>query len=375
MSFDLLGFGDRTSTVVLDNVLLTNGQPTAAPVAVNDSYTVAEGSTLLVPFASGLLQNDSDTDTPAFGLTAFSLTPPTHGTLTLNADGSFTYVHNGSETVTDSFTYRVSDGINFSNLATVSLTITPTNDAPVMAAIAPQTANRGATLTFTAVATDPDDSNITPESNVLTFSLQPNTLSGATIDPATGLFTWAVPVAQPLGATTVTVRVTDNGTPALFAERTVSIDVQPLVNQAPVLAPIGAKSINEQTELRFTISATDADLPAQPLIFSATPLPPGASFTPSTHEFVWTPTEAQGPGSYQVTFSVTDGIATVSEAVTITVAEVNVAPVLGAITEKTVNEGSLLTFTASATDADVPTQLVTYNLAAGAPASSRLRYR
>jgi len=47
LSFDLLGFGDRSSTIVIDNVLLTDGQPTAAPVAVNDSYSVDEGGTLL----------------------------------------------------------------------------------------------------------------------------------------------------------------------------------------------------------------------------------------------------------------------------------------------------------------------------------------
>lgn len=133
LSFDLLGFGDHTSTVVLDNVLLTDGQPTAAPVAVNDSFTVAEGTSNLEPRTSGLLANDTDSDTSAFSLTAFSLAAPANGTLTVNADGSFTYVHNGSETTTDSFTYRVSDGINFSNLATVSLTITPTNDAPAKA--------------------------------------------------------------------------------------------------------------------------------------------------------------------------------------------------------------------------------------------------
>ncbi len=86
---------------MLDNVLLTNGQATATPVAVNDSYTVAKGGTLLVLFASGLLTNDSDPDSPTFRLAA-----PTHGTLSLNADGSFSYVHNGSETTTDSFTYE-----------------------------------------------------------------------------------------------------------------------------------------------------------------------------------------------------------------------------------------------------------------------------
>jgi hypothetical protein len=51
LSFDLLGFGDHTSTVVLDNVLLTNGQPTAAPIAVNDNYTVPEGAPRLGPSA------------------------------------------------------------------------------------------------------------------------------------------------------------------------------------------------------------------------------------------------------------------------------------------------------------------------------------
>ncbi|MEC4890007.1 MAG: Ig-like domain-containing protein [Nitrospira sp.] len=187
LSFDLLGFGDRTSTVTIDNVLLTDGTPTVAPVAVNDSYSVAEGSTRLVSLASGLLQNDSDPDTAPTGLSAALVSSPLYGTLRLNADGSFTYVHNGSETLSDSFTYRVSDGITFSNLATVSFTITPTNDAPVIAGIPAQSVEQGRTLTLTVPATDPDDSNIGPESNVLSFSLGSNAPVGASIDPSTGL--------------------------------------------------------------------------------------------------------------------------------------------------------------------------------------------
>lgn len=257
--FDLLGFGQRTSSVTIDNVLLTNGQPTAAPVAVNDSYTVAEGTTLDVP-TLGLLTNDLDPDTSAFSLTAFSLTAPTHGTLTVNADGSFTYVHNGSETLTDSFTYRVSDGINLSNIATVTLTVTPVNDAPVVASIALQTVEQRKTLTFTVSATDPD-LPLQP----LAFSLAAGAPTGAAIDPVSGVFTWAVPITQTIGSYTITVRATDNGTPVLFGERTVTVVVEQARNVAPVLAPIGAKSINEQSELRFTISATDADLPAQTL--------------------------------------------------------------------------------------------------------------
>ncbi|MDH5641700.1 MAG: PKD domain-containing protein, partial [Nitrospira sp.] len=95
----------------------------------------------------------------------------------------------------------------------------------------------------------------------------------------------------------------------------------------------------------------------------------GATFNATTREFVWTPTEVQGPGSYAVTFTVTDGVVTTSETITITVNEVNVAPVLAPIGNQTVNEGSLLTFTASATDVDVPTQLLTFS-AAGLPAGA-----
>lgn len=71
-----------------------------------------------------------------------------------------------------------------------------------------------------------------------------------------------------------------------------------------------------------------------------------------------------------VTFSVSDGVTSVSEAVTITVTEVNVAPVLQPITNKTVNEGSLLTFTAVGSDADSPAQPLLYSLAAGAPSGA-----
>lgn len=214
LSFDLLGFGDRTSTIVLDNVLLTSGQPTAAPVAVNDSYTVAEGGSLLSAQGSGLLSNDIDTDTPQGDLSSALVNGPLHGTLTVNSDGSFTYVHNGSETLTDAFTYRVSDGITLSNLATVSLTITPTNDAPVIAAIPAQSVEQGSTLTVTVLATDQDDSNSAPESNVLTYSLAPGAPSGASIDPNTGVLTWAVPRTQTVGLYTIAVTVTDAGTPA-----------------------------------------------------------------------------------------------------------------------------------------------------------------
>ena len=73
--------------------------------------------------------------------------------------------------------------------------------------------------------------------------------------------------------------------------------------------------------------------------------------------FSWTPTEAQGGASYTVTITVTDNGTnpanlTDAETITITVNEVNVAPVLGAIGNKTVDEQATLAFTATATDQD-----------------------
>ena len=66
-----------------------------------------------------MLANDTDADLPADPLTAILVTGPAHGSLTLNPDGTFSYTHDGSETVTDSFTYKVNDGTVDGNTVTV----------------------------------------------------------------------------------------------------------------------------------------------------------------------------------------------------------------------------------------------------------------
>ena len=100
-----------------------------APVGVDDNYTVAEGLSLNV--ATGVLANDSDVDGDT--ITARVVTQPENGQLILNANGSFVYVHDGSETTSDQFEYEVVDQNGVPSLATVSIEVTPTNDAPVTA--------------------------------------------------------------------------------------------------------------------------------------------------------------------------------------------------------------------------------------------------
>ncbi|MCU1449635.1 MAG: Ig family protein, partial [Acidimicrobiales bacterium] len=106
------------------------------PVADNDGpYTLNEDSSISVPAASGVLQGDVDPDTsPNPTLTAVLGTGPAHAaSFTLNADGSFSYTPVADYAGADSFTYKANDGGSDSNVATVSITVTPVNDAPVLA--------------------------------------------------------------------------------------------------------------------------------------------------------------------------------------------------------------------------------------------------
>src|SRR5262249_48844875 len=102
-----------------------------APVAAADSYTTDEDTTLTINGA-GVLGNDSDVDGDS--LSAIVVSGASHGTLTLNSDGSFSYAPDANYNGNDSFTYKASDGVLDSDVVTVSLTITAVDDAPVASA-------------------------------------------------------------------------------------------------------------------------------------------------------------------------------------------------------------------------------------------------
>ena len=96
--------------------------------------------------------------------------------------------------------------------------------------------------------------------------------------------------------------------------------IVPVVNNtAPVLAAIPPQTVNEGGPLTFTASATDADLPANTLTYSLIGEPVGASIHGSTGIFTWTPTEAQGPGSFNFSVRVSDGTLTHDQPVSVTV--------------------------------------------------------
>lgn len=119
--------------------------------------------------------------------------------------------------------------------------------------------------------------------------------------------------------------------------------------QSPVLAPVGNKSVQVGKKLQFTITATDPD--GNTLTYSASSLPSGANFNPSTKTFDWTPTSAQVGVNSNIGFSVSDGINTDSENIAITVTANN-PPVLAPIGNQSVAVGTKLQFIISATDKD-----------------------
>jgi len=120
----------------------------------------------------------------------------------------------------------------------------------------------------------------------------------------------------------------------------------------PVLNPIGPQSVDENDTKTFTISGSDAE--GDPLTYSATNLPAGATFDDATRTFTWTPTSAQ-VGTHDVTFRLFDGTDTVEEVVTFTVNQVttdNVTPVFDVIGTQTMKAGEVLNLELHATDPD-----------------------
>jgi len=172
--------GSSNSNIVNVNIsVIAQNDP---PVAVADSMSVNQGSTTdtLDSNLNNLLGNDSDAESDS--LTAVIDTDVVNGSLSLNADGTFSYTHNGTATTSDSFSYHANDGAANSATTTVSITIIPQNIAPVATADS-ISVNEGATVSVldsganNVLANDIDISALTAvlDSNVSNGSLGLNT--------------------------------------------------------------------------------------------------------------------------------------------------------------------------------------------------------
>lgn len=178
-----------------------------APVAVNDgTYSTLEDTQLTVT-ASGVLGNDTDIDSPT--LSAVLVAGPAHGTLTLGATGSFSYTPAENYFGPDSFTYRASDGQATSDVATVSITVTAVNDAPLANAGPDKSVKVNVNTTFDGSGSADVDGTIV--SYTWNFG-DKTTATGMAVTKKykkTGTYTVTLTVKDNQGATgTDTVRVT-----------------------------------------------------------------------------------------------------------------------------------------------------------------------
>src|SRR5262249_42596393 len=148
---------------------------------------------------------------------------PSHGSLDLNGNGSFSYVPDANYFGSDSFSYFASNGVELSNLATVSIEINSVDDPPDLSISAPSTATEDVEYSASASATDP------VEGDSITISIVRGPL-GMTID-ASGDISWT-PRNSQVGVNTVVLRATDAG--GAFDERSFTVTVAN-VNNAPII--------------------------------------------------------------------------------------------------------------------------------------------
>ncbi|HYI11937.1 MAG TPA: Ig-like domain-containing protein [Thermoanaerobaculia bacterium] len=350
--------GTTSSNVASVNITITPVND--APVAFDDAYTVDEGGTINMA-APGVLVNDLDSDSPV--LTAILVSGPANASsFTLNPDGSFLYVHNGSETTSDSFTYKANDGSLDSNVATVVITITPVNDAPVAVNDA-YSVNEGGTLNGASVLGNDTDA----EGNALTAILVsgPANASSFTLNPD-GTFTY-VHDGSETTSDSFTYKANDGSADSNVA--TVTIAITP-VNDAPV-AVADAYAVNEGGTLNVAAPGvlgndTDSDngtlfavLVSGPANASSFTLNVDGSFS-YVHDGSETSTDS-------FTYRADDGTAqSAPVTVTITINPVNDAPVANDDSGYTVAEGGTLNGSSVlANDTDAENDALTAVLVSG----------
>ena len=306
------------------------------PVANDDNYSTDEDITLTVS-APGVLTNDTDGDDDS--LTATKVANPSHGTVTLNSNGGFTYVPTSNYYGTDSFTYKAYDGTVYSNIATVHITVNSTNDAPVVSDIPSQTISEGST--FTTISLDNYVSDVDNTDAQMTWTYSGN--SELTVSIVARVATISIPSMDWYGAETITFRATDPG--SLYDEDAATFTVT-AVNDAPVVSDIPSQTIAEGstfTTINLDDYVTDIDNTDAQMTWTYSG---NSDLTVSivTRVAAISIPSVDWNGAETITFKATDpGGLWDDDAATFTVTAVNDAPVVSGIPDQTIAEGSTFT--------------------------------
>ncbi|MDK2825281.1 MAG: hypothetical protein PWQ44_457 [Methanolobus sp.] len=340
IEFNVTDNTDVDSEIITINVINLDRRPELETIG---SKTVNENSTLSFTISA----TDADNDTVSYSANGL----PDNATLDTGS-GEFSWNPQYDEAGTYNVEF-IASANGLSDSETIVITVLNVDRGPVLSAIGNKEVNENNLLSFIVSAADPDGPA------TITYSAN-NMPEGATFDSNTGEFSWT-PLYNQSGVYDVEFIANSNG---LIDSQNVSIKVNN-VDRAPVLSPIGSKSINENKTLTFTISATDLD--GDSVTYSANGLPKDATFDTSSGEFIWTPGYGTS-GNYNVEFIASANGLDDSENITIYVGDVDRPPVLKSIGSRSINENKTLTFTVSATDPD--DDLISYSVAGLPPGAS-----
>ncbi len=354
---------DGTDDSEVATVTITVNPVNDVPVAANDEYSMDEDSTLTVD-ATGVLANDTDIDNPS--LTATIVAQPQHGTVTLNADGSFVYTPAANFSGVDGFSYLAGDGSASSDVASVTINVAPINDPPVAVN------DEYTTAEDTELAVEIPGvllNDIDPESAALSTTMVNPPQHGTVTLGSDGKLVYA-PGADFNGVDGFSYTVSDGELTSAVASVTITVTS---VNDAPVSVGDDAFEVAEDTVLTVdaanSVLANDSDIDSSPLTAALGAGPTnGTVVFNSDGTFVYTP-NADFAGEDSFTYIASDGeLSGVETTVTITVTPVNDGPVSVADAYE-VAEDNVLTVDAAnsvlANDSDVDSSPLTVTLGVG----------
>ncbi|MFY9824829.1 MAG: Ig-like domain-containing protein, partial [Thermoanaerobaculia bacterium] len=318
----VVGDGHLTATAT---VSITVGSVNDAPVAIDDSATVAEDGTVNI----AVLANDTDVDGDT--LSVASVTQGAHGAVVINPDKTVKYTPAANYNGSDSFTYTVSDGNGGTATGTVTITVTPVNDVPVANADS-ATVTEDGTVNVSVLGNDTD-----PDGDTLSVASVTQGAHGAVVINPDKTVKYT-PVANYNGSDSFTYTVSDGNGGTATATVTVTVTA---VNDAPV-ANADSATVAEDGTVNVSVLGNDTDPDGDTLsVASVTQGAHGAVVINPDKTVKYTPA-ANYNGSDSFTYTVSDGNGgTATATVTVTVTAVNDAPVANADSAIVAEDGTV----------------------------------
>ncbi|MBU2393785.1 MAG: tandem-95 repeat protein [Gammaproteobacteria bacterium] len=335
------GLATASLTAFAITVVNTNDAPVVSSAAVTSA---TQGS----PYSYSFTATDVDAgDT----LTRSVVTKPAW--LNFNAG---TAVLSGTPANSDvgahAVTLRVTDAAGLFADQSFTVTVTNINDAPTISGAPSVTVAQGAAYSFVPTAADMDTGS------TLTFSIA-NKPTWASFNTATGALT-GTPGNADVGATAgIVISVSDGGLSAALPAFTLTVTN---TNDAPTISGTPAVSVAQGAAYSFVPTAADMDT-GTTLTFSIANKPTWASFNTATGALTGTPGNADVGATAGIVISVSDGeLSAALPAFTLTVTNINDAPVITGSPATTVAQGAVYNFVPTATDVDTGTTL-TFSIA------------